>query len=50
MCFIRRDLIGGHRGGFKSGGKKVAANQPTTNDWSNANVRWGNGIKYTLIG
>ena len=22
VCFIRRDLIGGHRGGFKSGGKR----------------------------
>ena len=22
MCVIRRDLIGGHRGGFKSGGKR----------------------------
>ena len=30
-----------------SGGMKVAANQPITNDWSNANVRRENGIKYT---
>ena len=28
----------------------MAANQPTTNDWSNANVRRENGIKYTLVG
>ena len=42
VCFIRRDLIGGHRGGFKSGGKRWLRISPLP-----MTGQWENGIKYT---